>query len=323
MMGVRKTFLVTGANGFVGSSLCRFLLDQGQHVVRLLRKPQTHLQGAKDIVIENWEHAGFENVFQGVDVLVHLAARVHMLQDNSSDPLAEYRKTNVLITENLARAAANAGVPRFIYLSSIKVNGEGSLKNLALTYNEDVLKKPEDPYGVSKWEAERSLLDIANESSLEVTIIRPPLVYGPGVRANFLKLIKTVDKGLPLPLKSLNNARSLVYVDNLVSSIYWLSHQPQAKNQVYLVSDGTAFSTSELIAQISACLGKKAALFYFPPKIMIWAGKLLHKESVLERLLGSLKLDISKIQKLGWKPPVPVRVGLENTVQWYLENNKK
>lgn len=323
MMDDKKTFLVTGANGFVGSSLCRFLVDQGQCVVRLLRRPQIHLHGAKDVVIENWEGAGFENIFKGVDVLVHLAARVHMLKDEASDPLVEYRKTNVCITENLARAAAVVGVSRFVYLSSIKVNGEGSLRNLALTYSEDILKKPEDPYGISKWEAEQSLLDIAKETGLGVTIIRPPLVYGPGVRANFLKLIKVVDQGLPLPLKKLNNARSLVYVDNLVNAIYWLSYQPLAKNQVYLVSDGMTLSTSELIAQIATCLGKKAPLFYFPPRLMIWAGKLLHQEGILERLLGSLRMDISKIQKLGWTPPVSVQIGLQNTVQWYLESNKK
>jgi nucleoside-diphosphate-sugar epimerase len=253
-------------------------------------------------------------VLIGVDVVVHLAARVHVMHDTAVDPLAEFRQVNVAGTERLARMASEAGVRRFIYLSSVKVNGEGNV----IPYTEHDTPVPEDPYAISKWEAEEVLQKVSRETGLEVVILRPPLVYGPQVKANFLRMLEVVKRGIPLPLASINNRRSLIYLGNLVDAIITCINHHKAAGQTYLVSDGEEVSTPELIRQVAVALGKPARLFPFPPSFMKLAGSIIGKSDAVERLLGSLVVDSSKIRReLGWMPPYTMEEGLEETAEWF------
>jgi nucleoside-diphosphate-sugar epimerase len=250
------------------------------------------------------------DVLKNVEHVVHLAARVHVMNNESSDPLAEFRRTNVEGTSALARQAAAAGVKRFVFLSSIKVNGEFTEKGQSFTANDT--PAPEDPYGVSKYEAENLLRQIASETGMEVVIIRPPLVYGSGVKANFESMMRWLARGVPLPLAAVTqNRRSLVALDNLVDLIVTCLNHPAAKNQTFLVSDGTDLSTAELLKRMGNAMGRPTRLFYLPLAFLKLGATLLNKPGVYQRLCGSLQADITKTRHLlGWTPPVSVNEGL-------------
>jgi nucleoside-diphosphate-sugar epimerase len=254
---------------------------------------------------------------RSVDKVVHLAARVHVMNDKSSDSLAEFRRVNVEGTANLARQAAAAGVRRFVYLSSIKVNGE--LTEVGQPFTADDAPAPEDPYGVSKQEAEQALRQIAVDTGMEVVIIRPPLVYGPGVKANFESMMRWLARGVPLPLAAVTqNRRSLVALDNLVDLIMTCLSHPAAANQTFLVSDGEDLSTAELLKRMDAALGHPARLFCVPSLLLKIGAQAVNKPGIYQRLCGSLQLDINNTrQLLGWTPPVSVDEGLRRAAQGF------
>jgi nucleoside-diphosphate-sugar epimerase len=306
--------LLTGATGFVGRALRRRLINDLYDLVAVARKssaPDTLAIG--DISPEtDWQH-----VLQGCEVVVHLAARVHVMDEKSLDPLREFRRDNVEVTENLARQAARAGVRRFVFISSIKVNGEAT--DAGRSFTADDTPAPQDPYGVSKSEAERALKRIANLTGMEVVIIRPPLVYGPGVKANFRTMVRFLGLGVPIPLASVGqNRRSLVALDNLVDLITVCVNHPDAGNQVFLVSDGEDMSTAELLRRIGEALGKPARLIPVPVRcLQLWAS-LLNRQNFFHRLCGSLQVDIGKTRDmLGWRPPISVDEGLRRAVKEY------
>lgn len=307
--------LVTGANGFIGQSLCEEMLRREWQVRGSVRSPCQLPVGVEFVTVNavdgetNWNDALY-----CVDVVVHLASRVHVMNDTAADPLAEFRQVNVAGTEGLARMASTAGVKRFIFLSSVKVNGEGG----NMPYAEHDTPAPEDSYGVSKWEAEEALKKMSQASGLEIVIIRPPLVYGPGVKANFLQMLNVVNRGIPLPFASINNRRSFIYLENLVDAIAICITHPKAAGQTYLVSDGEDVSTPELIMKVADALGKPAMLFPFPQSVMRLAGKITGKSEAVERLLGSLAVDSSKIRReLEWKQPYTMEQGLKETAGWF------
>lgn len=306
--------LVTGANGFLGSTLSQTFVARGYEHKKVVRRAclGTISVGSID------DQTVWGDALSGVDMVVHFAARVHVMHDTVTDPLAEFRKVNVFGTERLAREATRAGVRRFIYVSSIKVNGESTGAHSG-SFTEKNVPNPQDPYGVSKWEAEQALHRIAQETGLEVVIVRPPLVYGPGVGANFLRLLRFVHKGVPLPFGSIKNQRSLVYVGNLVDAIITCLEHPAAAGQTYLVSDGEDVSTPELIRRIATSLGRPTRLLPVPPALLRFAGQLTGKSAQVERLLDSLVIDSPKIRReLGWTPPFTMEQGLAETAEWYL-----
>jgi len=302
--------LVTGATGFIGSSLCAVLQQRGDQVVRAVR----NVFQPNDIAIESFDALTVWD-FSMCDVVVHLAARVHVMDETIHDPLAAFRDVNVDGTLNLARQAALAGVKRFVFLSSIKVNGEATQSGRS--YSAHDVPAPKDAYGISKAEAEAGLRLLSLETGMEVVIIRPPLVYGPGVKGNFLSLLRWVDRGLPLPLGlATTNRRSLVGLDNLVDLILSCVDHPKAANQTLLVSDGEDLSTADLLCRIGKALNRPARLIPVPVSILIIASRLLGKSSISQRLLGSLQVDIRKTcTLLNWKPPVSVDEGLRRAAQ--------
>jgi nucleoside-diphosphate-sugar epimerase len=312
------TVLITGATGFVGRSLIHRLASEGWSVTAAVRAYSEPMPEAVQSIPcgDIAPDTDWSGAFEGIETVVHLAARVHVMNDQDIDPLAAFRQVNVAGTERLAREAAKAGVQRFIFLSSIKVNGEGT----NTPYSESQPTQPSDPYGISKFEAEKKLRGIEAETGMQVVIIRPPLVYGPGVKANFLKLIQTVDSAIPLPLASLTNKRSLIYIGNLVDAIVTCACEPNAAGQTYLVSDGEDVSTPELVRQIASALQRPVRLFPFPAGSLCFIGKLLGKSEPVDRLIGSLLIDSSKIRReLGWKPPFTIEQGLKWTAEWYLK----
>jgi nucleoside-diphosphate-sugar epimerase len=310
--------LVTGANGFIGQALCKRLMAEGLQVRGALRRSNRTAEmptGVETVQIESiGPETDWSDALSNIDTVVHLAARVHVLKDHDSDPLALYRHVNVQGTKHLARMAVSKGVNRFIYMSSIKVNGEGR----PTAYTEKDIPAPEDHYGLSKWEAEQILSKINAASEIDVAVFRAPLVYGPGVKANFLQLLKTVQKGIPLPLANVDNQRSLIYLENLVDVIIRNIKSSQPASGTYLVSDGEDVSTPELIRRIAAALGASSRLFPFSPSIIIGAAKLLGKKATVDRLLGTLTVDTTKIQReLDWKPPYTMEQGLGETAKWF------
>lgn len=259
----------------------------------------------------------WSEALKNVEQVVHLAARVHVMDDKSSDPLAEFRRVNVEGTVALARQAATSGVRRFVFLSSVKVNGE--FTEAGHPFSADDAPAPEDSYGVSKYEAEQLLRQIAAETGLEVVIIRPPLVYGPGVKANFESMMRWLARGVPLPLAAVTcNHRSLVALDNLVDLIVTCLNHPAAANQTFLVSDGEDLSTAELLKRMGAAMGKPVRLFYLPPTLLKLGASVLKRPGIYQRLCGSLQLDIAKTrQLLGWIPPVSVDEGLRRAAEGF------
>jgi nucleoside-diphosphate-sugar epimerase len=321
-----QSILITGATGFVGSRLAGFLSSQFPEMeLRLavrrrpeeLKVPSVLSSGSIEVVGDINPYTNWSNALTGVDVVIHLAARVHVMKDVALDPLEEYRNANTLATIHLAGEAAKAGVKRFIYLSSIKVNGEETVPGQS--YTEDSTPAPIDPYGVSKWEAELGLEKICAQTGMEFVIIRPPLVYGPGVKANFQKLMGLVAKGMPLPLGAVDNQRSMLALDNLVSFISEAISHPLAANQRFLLSDGEDVSTTQLLKLLAKGMGKSAWLIPIPAFILRAIAQVLGASSAADRLLGSLQIDSSKARELlHWQPPLSVEEGIALTAKSYL-----
>ncbi|MFJ1253092.1 UDP-glucose 4-epimerase family protein [Cupriavidus sp. CuC1] len=313
-----RSILLTGATGFVGGALLRRIAKDEIAITVAARREfdgfpsRARVSRISDIGRDtDWGAA-----LRGQDVVVHCAARVHVMKDRSADPLAAFRAVNVVGTLNLARQAAIAGVRRFIFLSSIKVNGE--ITTLGHPFTADDLPMPQDPYGISKHEAEQGLRDIAAETGLEVVIIRPPLVYGPGVQANFAALLRAVAHGIPLPLGAINNRRSLVALDNLVDLIVTSIAHPAAANHTFLVSDGEDLSTTQLLQRMGQALGRSARLIPVPSKLIELGATLVGKPTLAHRLCGSLQVDIAKTRQiLGWQPPLSVDDGLKKAAEGY------
>jgi len=310
-------FLITGANGFVGKPLCAELLRQGHSVRAALRSANTPVEDV-EVVVTGAIDGGTDwtDALRGVDVVIHLAARVHVMKETAADPLAEFLKVNLHGTANLARQAARAGVKRLVYVSSIKVNGERTTESRPFVESDE--PDPQDAYGMSKWQAEQTLQRIAQETGLQVVIVRPPLVYGPGVKGNFAQMLKVLGAGIPLPLASVHNLRSLVYVGNLVDALIVCATHPAAAGQTYLVSDDEAVSTPDLLRLLGNMMGHLAHLFSCPPALLKLAGRLTGKAEQVERLLGSLRVDSGRIcRELDWTPPRTLQQGLQATAEWY------
>lgn len=307
--------LVTGATGFVGRALLKQLLVRKSYLLTVALRSDKPFSSCNTHVVEELDkHTDWSTALTNQQVVIHAAARAHIMNDEVGDPLQEYRRVNVDGTLNLARQAAAAGVNRFIFISSIKVNGEQTL--LSQPFTPDDTPAPEDAYGISKWEAEQGLQKLASEAGMEVVIIRAPLVYGPGVKGNFASMIKLVTKGLPLPLGAIRNQRSLVAVDNLVDLIVTCIDRPAAANQVFLAGDGQDLSTTELLQGVAKAIGKPSRLIPVPASSLMLAATLLGKKAMAQRLLGSLQVDISKARHLlGWKPPISVEEGLRRCIQ--------
>ncbi|WGL63758.1 SDR family oxidoreductase [Pseudomonas sp. CW003PS] len=317
-----NSVLLTGSTGFVGSALLSELKKFPDF--RVISAVRSAVSPASDdvVVVGNIDGTtDYSSALNGVDVVVHSAARAHIMRDEVADPLAEYRTVNVEGTLNLAKQAVAAGVKRFVYISSIKVNGESTTGLSAFTEADSA--KPEDPYGVSKYEAEEGLRLLAQETGLEIVIIRPPLVYGPGVKANFLSLVKLSATELPLPFGSVNNHRSMVYVGNLVSFIIHCIRHPAAANETFLVSDGEDVSLRNLVTYIRLCLGRSPRLLPVPVGLFKLAGALTVRRGMVDRLVGDLQVDSSKARTLlEWVPPYTVEQGIAATVADFMSKEQ-
>ncbi len=301
--------LVTGATGFVGQALCAELSRRQMDYRPVSRAPAPGFVAIGTIDGDtDWSEA-----LAGVDVVMHLAARVHVMNESAADPLAAFRAVNVNATVNLARQAAGAGVRRFIFLSSIKVNGEQTVAGKPFRASD--VPHPEDAYGRSKLEAEEALLAIGAETGMEIVIIRPPLVYGPGVKANFASLMKWAGRPFPWPFGAVRNRRSLVFIGNLVDFMLLCARHPSVGNRVFLVSDGEDLSVGQLIAKLSLAEGRKALMLPVPPALLKGIAALLGRRAAAQRLLGSLQVDIGETAAItGWSPPHSVDEGLAETV---------
>ncbi len=302
--------LITGAAGFVGRAACQVAVSHGLAVKGALRQGGEIPNGVEPFVVGEINDAtNWSSALHDVNTVVHLAARVHIRHDAAADPLIAFRTVNVKGTNNLARQAASAGVRRFVFVSSAKVNGEGTRPGRAFT--EADAPDPRDAYGLSKLEAELGLNEIAMETGMEIVIIRPPVVYGPGVKANFAALMRAVQRGWPLPLGAVHNQRSLVALDNLVDFIVTCLSHPQAANQTFLVSDGHDLSTTELARGLARAAGMRARLVPVPVWALRAGAALLGKGDAVQRLCGNLQVDISKARNmLGWVPPISMDEGL-------------
>ena len=305
-VAMRAKLLITGANGFVGRALSDTLLKNNVPLTLISRARVA----TQTVAVGNIDgNTSWAVELQQCRVVIHLAARVHVMHDTEADPLSAFRAVNVQGTLNLARQAAAAGVKRFVFVSSIKVNGEATSPGRPFTAED--IAAPQDAYSVSKMEAEQGLRQIAVETGLEVVIIRPPLVYGPGVKANFAALMRAVQRGWPLPLGAVHNQRSLVGLDNLVNFIVTCTTHPLAANQTFLVSDGQDVSTTHLIRGMARAAGVPARLLPVPVPVLRAAAAALGKQGAIDRLCGNLQLDITKARALlGWVPPMSLESGL-------------
>lgn len=314
------TVLVTGASGFVGRVVCEQALSLNKRVRGSYRTVRSQSQvpgGVEEFRIPSVDgDTDWSVALRGVDAIVHAAARVHVMRDSAVDPLAEFRCVNVAGTLNLARQAADAGVRRFVFISSIGVNGAETFDK---PFTAEDKEAPSSPYAVSKYEAELGLQRIAQETGLEVAIIRPPLVFGPGAPGNFHKLLVAVHKGIPLPLGAIRNRRSLVGLHNLVDLILTCVDHPGAANQTFLVCDGEDLSTTVLLRRTAAALERSARLISVPTQVLRKTISLLGKAGLAQQLCGSLQVDIAKTRGLlGWSPPTDVDEELKRTAQHFL-----
>lgn len=322
-----KMALVTGANGFVGSALCRELTARGYAVRGAVRQPENRsslcphsdpLPEGEEKIVEVGDigpDTDWSAALDQIGCVVHLAARVHVMKDVAADPLAEFRWTNTAGTERLARCAAAAGVKRLVFVSTIKVNGEETRDK---SFTESDSTHPEDPYGISKWEAEQALARVGAETGLEVVILRPPLIYGPGVKGNFLTLLNVIMRGVPLPLAAVDNKRSLLYLGNAVDALILAATHPEAAGKTFLLSDGQDVSSPELILRLAKEMDAAGRLLHCPRSLLRLGGRMLGKADAVSRLVESLQVDSSAIRReLGWEPPFSLEDGLRETAGWY------
>ena len=314
-----RDILVTGASGFVGTALLQRIGAEGWRA----RATSRHAVRAWPAGVEGFQVADISDrpdwtsAVQGIDTVVHCAARVHVMRDGNADPLAAFRAVNCTGTLDLAKAAQRAGARRFVFVSSIKVNGESTSTDHPFTADQEANAR--DPYALSKYEAEQSLRSLAANTGMEVVIVRPPLVYGPGVRANFRSMMSWLHRGVPLPFGAIHNRRSLVAVGNLASLIVQCVSHPAAANQTFLASDGEDLSTTQLLMRLATALGTRARLIPVPPAWIERAASVAGRADVAQRLCGSLQVDISKArQLLDWAPPVSVAEGLSQAARHFL-----
>jgi nucleoside-diphosphate-sugar epimerase len=309
--------VVTGANGFVGRALCGHLRSLGRQVRAVSRSASPGCLAVGPIDARtDWSAALRDAV-----AVVHLAARVHVMHDTVEDPLAAFRAVNVEASVNLATQAARHGVRRFVFVSSIKVNGETSPRGRP--FRPEDPPAPVDPYGISKREAEDALLGLGRDAGMEVVVIRPPLVYGPGVKANFRAMMRWLQRGVPLPLGAVHNRRSLVGLDNLVDLIVTCIDHPAAAHEVFMAGDGEDVSTPELLRRLAAALGVRARLVPVPPSWLVAAATVLGKRAVAQRLCGDLQVDVSRTTRiLGWVPPNSVDEGLRRVASDFLQQRR-
>lgn len=320
MVVIQKQFLsvlVTGANGFVGRSLCADLRRNGYLVTGAVRSASASSNEVQSPTLA--ADSDWSTLLAGKDLVVHTAARVHVMNEIANDPLTAFRAVNVAGTLALAQQAAAAGVKRFVFISSIKVNGEMTLPGQPFT--EIVAMPPTDPYGLSKYEAEVGLLALSEKSGMDVVIIRPPLIYGEGVKGNFATMLEMLAKGYPLPLGAIHNKRSLVSLENLIDLITTCITHPAAANEVFLVSDDNDLSTSELLNILASAIGKTTHFWPVPECILRLGASLLGKKAISQRLFDSLQVDITKAKRmLNWVPPVSVDDGLKYCVENFQRN---
>lgn len=304
--------LVTGAAGFIGNKLCQALSLRGDSVVAVARRQVSFDNNITLINKALSKNTHWKNCLKDIDVVIHLAGRAHVMKDASENPYQAYADINIHATKHLAEQATLSGVKRFIFLSSVKVNGERTDK---IAFNETDSPRPEDDYGKTKYEAEKVLNNIAKDAGMEVVIIRPPLVYGEGVKANFKSLIKLAQLNIPLPFGGINNKRSLVFIENLIDFILLCTYHPKAANQTFLISDDDDVSTTQLIKYIKEASNKKNLLLHVPQSWLEFLFRLIGKSSLSDRLCGNLQVDITKAKTLlNWKPPYSVKKGIAETI---------
>jgi len=313
-----KRVLITGANGFIGRYLCGEFLSNGWTVRGTIRRPeagQSLPPEVETVIVDVTRDDGWSAAVSGVDAVVHLVGRTHVLHDRASDPLDAYRSVNVGGTQRVLEACVEAGVPRFIYLSSIKAVGEGTQS----PYSETSSCNPEDAYGITKREAEIAVLEMATKTDLHVTIVRPPLVYGPGVKGNFLLILRLVDRGIPLPLGCTHNARSMVFVGNLTGAIAALLDEPTTKENIFhVVDNGEPLSTKDLVTRLGHLMGRNVHHIPVPISLLRLGGGLLGHAGEVMRLVSSLTVSGERIKEtLNWTPPYTLEEGLTETVNWY------
>lgn len=318
-MGVQR-LLVTGANGFIGKSFCIEAINRGYTVRGITRAAYDFSSSVKNKDIENISlgnidaNTDWKSALLNCDVVIHLAARVHVMRENAKDPLSEFRRVNTAASEHLARCAAASGVRRLVYVSTIGVNGFITDGNSKFSEKDD--PNPHNAYALSKWEAEQALQRVASETGLEVVIVRPPLVYGPGAPGNFAQMLRLVDLGIPLPLASIKNKRDLLYVGNLVDALLRCATYPAAANNTYLLSDGEAVSTPEILRGLAKELGVSSRVLPFPVSLLKLMATSFGRADQVNRLAGSLQIDSTKIRnQLGWLPPISFQQGLSKTVR--------
>lgn len=317
---------ITGGSGFIGAALIKALLLNKCRVLSIVRKNAGAPQNIEVVEMDLAEISMSDMSFlKGCDIIIHTAARAHIMKDEACDPISEYRRVNCDVTLELAKIAANLGIKRFIFLSSIKVNGE--LTRNGEAFLPDTKYVPNDPYGLSKYEAEQGLLEIAKSTDMEVVIVRPPLVYGPGVKGNFSTLASWVSKGLPMPFGAIHNRRSLVALDNLVDFIILCARRdksPMAVNEVFLISDGRDVSTSELLSRVAKSYRAKSRLIPVPVSWMRFMAKILGKSDISDRLFGNLQVDSSKARELlDWSPVVSMDEQLEKMARYDMGKSGK
>jgi len=314
-------YLLTGATGFIGSAIAEFIVKEGHQLTILTRRPypNLHSKNINQIIcdLEDYDSLSLEK-FVSIDCVIHAAARAHIMSETSDNTLIEYRKSNRDATLNLAKFSLQNGIKRFIYLSSVKVNGEQTMPGYVFKSDDSFITN--DPYGLSKYEAEIGILKLAAESRMDVIIIRPPLVYGPGVKANFASMVNWVRKGVPLPFGMVDNKRSLIAIDNLVDFIILCSDRaksPKAANQIFLISDGEHISTTTLLRKVAKAYGARSLLLPIPVSLMRLVAKLLGKSDMANRLFGNLQVDSTKASELlGWKPVITMDEQLRKMAEY-------